>query len=100
MNFILGGLPVPLYAAANFQQDYETFGGFSDVRLAGGGVVRQTNWQKIRTSLSGDGWIPDGLSDLDYSSYMTLSSGAPRSKAAPSNVITITADRRTDAGYT
>jgi len=35
--------------------------------MQSGRAIKQTHYRKLRTSLSGQGWVPAGLDGLDYS---------------------------------
>lgn len=95
--FELGGVQVPLAAGLDLQQSYEPIGGWTLLRMMNGAAIKQQHWQKLRTSVSGEGWIPEGLQALDYSAAMTLKCVAPRALASASNVIVLPAARRADA---
>ena len=90
---------VHLYEALEYSQGYENFGGNTVHRMINGAGVKQSNWNKIRTTLSGNGGVPLGFSALDYSASLTLKCGVTRSISKSTNVIVIPANRRTDAGY-
>ena len=93
----LGGVQVPLAAALGLQQSYEPLGGWTLLRTLNGAALKQQHWLKLRTVLSGEGWVPEGLQALDYSASMTLKCVAPRALASASNVIVLPAARRADA---
>lgn len=99
MSLILGGVSVPLIAALDLSQSYEPIGGVSTLRTLNGTAVRRQHWQKLRTSISGGGWIPAGLQALDYSGALSLSCIAPRSVHSANVNATLPAARRSDAGY-
>lgn len=99
-NFQIGNCVIELPQAINFEQTYEEFGGVVTHRMMSGAAIRQTNWSKLRTTLTGDGFLPPGLHGVDWKSSQTLKCGTTRSLASTSNVITLPAARRTDAGYT
>lgn len=93
----LGSAQVPLAAALGLSQTYEPLGGYTLLRMMSGAAVKQQHWLKLRTSISGDGWIPDGLQALDYSVSMTLKCVAPRAVISASNAIVLPVARRSDA---
>lgn len=97
--FELGGVVVPIHAGLGLNQRIESAGGSTSLRLSGGALIKQTAWSKLRVTLSGDGWSPPGLGALDYSATLVLKCGLPDSVSSASNVITLPASRRTDAGY-
>lgn len=88
-----------VYEGLESSQTYESIGGNTLHRMLDGTGVKQTNWAKIKTTLSGSGGLPLGFSGLDYSDLLTLKCGAYRSISSASNVIVIPANRRVDVGY-
>lgn len=98
-RFVLGGIEVPMRASLNMRQTYQELGGRAVVRKADGSAVVMQRWTKLRTTLSGDGPLPPGLSSLDLSQPLTLKCAAERAITSASNVITVPAARRSDPGY-
>jgi len=95
----VSSVPLSFYEALNYSQSYENIGGHSSIRTLNGTGLKQRNWAKIRTTVSGNGGVPLGMSGLDFSDTLILKCGAPRHIKAASNVIVIPAARRTDAPY-
>ncbi len=95
-NFILGGVEVGLSASQQVTQTYETIGGRSLRRKLSGAAHMQTAWAKLRTTLSGSGRLPEGLSGLDYSTSLSLSCLAPLSIWTATTSATLPAARRSD----
>jgi len=90
---------VHLYEALEYTQTYEKFGGSVLHRMLSGKGIKQTNWAKLRTALSGNGGMPLGFSALNYAGVLTLKCGTQRAISQATNVIVIPAARRTDTGY-
>ena len=88
------------YEALGYTQTYERIGGRTTFRTLDGAAVKQQNWTRLKTNVSGNGGIPAGMSGLDYTLPITIKCGAPRAVNSSSNVITLPANRRTDVGYT
>ncbi len=99
MNFQLGGISIPIQAGLEFSQTYEPIGGSVLQRMQSGRAIKQTHYKKLRTSLSGQGWVPAGLDGLEYSQPLILKCAAPRSISSESNQIVIPSCRRTDEGF-
>lgn len=102
LYFELGGISVPIQANHKFDQQYQALAGetWPPIRTGDGTGIKQTSWSgKLRTVLSGEGWVPAGLSNLDYTGSMTLKCGAPRALTSASNVITLPTSRRSDTGF-
>lgn len=97
--FELGGVIVPMTAALDLQQQITVTGGASVRRMMNGAAIKQTQWQKLAVTLSGNGWCPLGLDALDYSGPLTLKCGLPRAIRSQSTSIALPVSRRTDAGY-
>lgn len=93
-------IKVTLYEALDYSQTYEIFGGSTVHRMLDGSAVKQTNWRKLRTTLSGNGGIPLGMSALDYTGTLTLKCGVTRSISSVNNIIPLPVARRIDTGYT
>lgn len=97
--FELGGLLVPVTAALSLTQAIDRVGGRAALRFSNGASLRQEAWRKLRVSLNAEGWIPLGLDALDFESTMAFKAGVPHALRANSNIITLPAARRADAGY-
>ena len=89
-----------IYEALNYTQNCEVLGGFSTIRMMDGTGIKQSQWQKLRISISGSGGIPPGITDLDYTKVITLKCGAPRAITRATNSFTVIPPHRTDTGYT
>lgn len=85
--------------ALSYSQTYEVIGGRSTFRTLDGTAVKQQNWTKLKTTVSGSGSLPVGLVGLDFSQPLTLKCGAPRKISSNSNVIVIPANRRTETSH-
>ncbi|RLA21061.1 MAG: hypothetical protein DRQ61_09030 [Gammaproteobacteria bacterium] len=100
--FELNGISVPVEANVEFNQDYEALSSetWPPLRFMNGSGVKQTAWSgKLRTVLTGAGWMPAGLDGLDYSATMVLKCAGPRGISSASNAITIPSARRSDTGF-
>jgi len=97
--FELGGVVVPMTAALDLQQQINVTGGASMRRMMNGAAIKQTQWQKLAVTLSGNGWCPLGLDALDYTGPLTLKCGLPRAIRSQSTSIALPVARRTDTGY-
>ena len=49
-----------------------------DPAHASGAGIKQATWQKTRTVISGGGWIPPGLTHLDYTTQQSVACIVPR----------------------
>jgi len=97
LALVLGGISIPVIAGLDLQQSYEAIGGWSVRRMMSGAAVRQTHWERLRTRITGTGWLPEGLHLLDYAAALTLDCIAPRSVVSATNTATLPSARRPDA---
>lgn len=98
-TIILGGIEIPFHAGLNLTQSYDALGGFAVLRTMNGSAIKQQNWSKLQTQISGDGTIPNGLASLDFSVSHILACGASRSVASLSEVITLPPGRRAEPDF-
>ncbi|WP_137009604.1 hypothetical protein [Aquitalea aquatilis] len=84
------GLVIPLLAGLEISQTYAVVDGGSSIFRARSGTARkQTNWTKLKTTISGSGWMPAGLAQLDQSIPHELDCIVPRVIASASRMIAI-----------
>lgn len=98
-TIVIGGVSIPDLAALELQQTYEPIGGEMTLRTIGGSAIKQITWQKWRTTITGGGWLPFGLSSLDYSAQMAVACIVPRGVVCSGLSATLPAARRSDTGY-
>lgn len=99
-TFILAGLKLVFENHLELSQDYDEEQASRITRHADGSARKQVAWSgKIKTVLTGSGWIPPGFELLDYDSSMEMSCIAVKGVTSASNIITIPAARRADAGF-
>lgn len=72
-RIMLGGVPIVLHAGAP-EESIGPIGGSTVLRMSDGAGVKMQHWQKSAGSVSGSGWMPPGLSGLDYSQPLELRS--------------------------
>jgi hypothetical protein len=89
-----------VYDCLGFTQDYSPIGGSSVIRMMSGSALKQTNWQRLRTQISGSGGLPFGFSTLDYSKQITIKCAVPRAIVKPTNSFITPVNSRSDTGYT
>lgn len=99
MNFELGGITVPILSCLEFSQTYELVGGSVMHRMQSGRAVKQTHFTKLKTVLSGQGWVPAGLDGLNFNEPLLLKCAAPRTISSCISKIVLPAERRSDAGF-
>jgi len=74
----VNSVSVTFVESLDYSQSYSHIGGSTVTRLMSGRGVKQSNWSKLATTISGSGMLPPGLSTLDYTGIMLLRCGAPR----------------------
>lgn len=97
--FALNDCSIALEAGLEFSQTYELIGGTVIHRMQSGKAIKQTHFQKLKTVLTGKGWIPTGLDELDYTKPLLLKCAIPLSISGHSNQLLIPPGHRTDAYY-
>jgi hypothetical protein len=99
-TFILGALSLPFEAHLDLSQSYEEELDKRLVRHADGSARQQINWRgKIKTRLTGGGWVPPGFDALDYDAPLEMSCIAAKMVVSQDRVIEIPEARRADAGF-
>lgn len=97
----IGSIDLPMLAGLDLEQSYEPIGGETILRTVGGTGIKQTTWQKLRTIISGSGWIPAGLDSLDATVQHVIGCIVPRSVPCvfATRQATLPAARRSDSGH-
>jgi Arc/MetJ family transcription regulator len=99
-TFILGGLSLPFESHLDLNQDYDEERASTITRHCDGSARKQTAWRgKVKTKITGRGWIPPGFGMLDFSAPLEMSCIALRAVTSSGNAITIPAARRNDQGF-
>jgi hypothetical protein len=99
-TFVLGGLSLPFQSHLDLSQDFEEEQSSRVTRHADGSARKQTAWRgKLRTRITGQGWIPPGFDLLDYEESMEMSCIALRAVTSVERVIALPAARRSDQGF-
>ena len=96
-----GTIDIPLRSALEIDQSYESIGGETTLRTIDGTGIKQETWKKLRTVISGGGWIPPGIAALDTAASISVACIAPQGIVADAGrQATLPAARRSDAGHT
>lgn len=78
-SLIIGGRVLSLEARLQaFSQQYEPLTARSILRSANGSAHIQQRWSRLKTTLSGSGWVPAGLADLPTAEPLELHCAAAR----------------------
>ncbi len=98
-TIVINNIEIPIHAIHDFTQTYEDFGGFDVLRRLNGSGLGQLNWSKLRTTISGSGTIPAGISGLTPHVAHTIACAVRRSIHSSGAVVTIPATRRADGRH-
>lgn len=98
-TFEIDNIKIPLHACLNFSQSYDTIESISTIRTMNGSAIRQGTYKKLKTTLSGSGSAPVGLSDINTYITHVLKCASPKSIKSNTNIIVIPSARRTDTEY-
>lgn len=94
-RIILGGVPIVLHAGAP-AESIEAIGGSTVLRMSDGAAIKQQHWERLAGSISAEGWMPPGLSGLDYSGPLELRSTQVQNIVDPGLVFELTSTPRPD----
>lgn len=98
-TLMIGNIEIPVRSSLEIEQTYEPIGRETILRTTSGlGIKQQVSWNKIRTVISGSGWMPTGLAQLDTSIIQTVACVVPRSVSTSFDA-TLPLGRRFGPGY-
>jgi len=100
MSLIIAGLSIPIQAGFSLRQTLDPIESKTLLRTKNGGGILQTRWKKLGSTISGSGWLPEGLDAINIGAAISISCIEPLSVASASNIITIPRAFRSDANYT
>lgn len=97
----VNGIALNMYASTRLNQTYAPVSSGSTIhRMLNGRAVKQTLFNKLRITTTGEGNIEAGFDGVDFNQPYTLSCVKPLQISGTSTLYTISANRRADAGYT
>ncbi|MGR8932215.1 MAG: hypothetical protein ACU836_16415 [Gammaproteobacteria bacterium] len=96
---IIGGIAISDHAGHEIRQTITEAGGRTMRRTKNGTPIVMQRWVALNSTISGTGWMPDGLDGLDLTQLHDVYCIQSLSVASASNVITIPRNFRIDAGY-
>jgi len=96
---IIGGIEIARQAGRQIRQTLNDVGGRTVRRTENGQQIVLKRWTALNSTISGTGWLPDGLDGLDLDIAHDVYCIHPLSVASTNNVITIPRTPRTDADY-
>jgi len=95
-RIMLGGVELVLHSGAPVETLEPLGAGSQLLRMSDGAGVIQTHFEKMAGSISGQGWMPPGLSGLSYSLPMELRSTKVESIGGDGLVHNLTSTPRPD----
>ena len=96
----VGSIVIPTEAALEFEQDYEEITAQTIERTAaGGGILRRLYGGKLRSLVTGKGWVPAAFINLDTGAAHVIKCAAPLEVSSANTTVTLPAGRRSDAGH-
>jgi hypothetical protein len=97
VNLIIDGVEITLRSAIELKQTYSPVEPGVVLRKADGSAIKQVpSWSKLKTEISGSGWLPEGLSGVDFSDSVVVDCVGQRSITSDSNAIAISDTVRPD----
>ena len=93
----IGTLEIPDQAAFDVNFNYTKITPKQILRTKNGTGIIASRWEKLGISISGSGWLPDGLDGLDENIEVDIHCTGALSKSSASNIITIPRAFRTDS---
>lgn len=101
--FELDGISIPYEAGFGINQTYGIVQAstWPPIRMGDGSAKVQTAWgNKLKTTITGKGWLPAAWGGLDYTQPMLLKCAGGRGIGSQSNAISIPNARRSEPFYT
>lgn len=96
----IGTLEIPAAEGHSWRQTFAEIGTSQPFRTRSGSLLASQRYRKLRSNIRGEGWDVSGLEGLNPATAYALHCIQPRALVGASNVLTIPASYRTDAGYT
>lgn len=94
-RIVLGGVPIVLHAGTPTER-IEPIGGSTVLRMSDGAAIKQQHWERLAGSIGAEGWMPPGLSGLDYSGPLELRSTQVFNLVGPGLVFALPGTPRPD----
>lgn len=96
---IIAGISIAPVAGFEVRQTLDPIEAKTILRTLNGTGIQQSRWKKLQSTITGSGWLPDGLDALNTDNAVAVSCIEPLSVASASNGITIPRTFRTDSPY-
>lgn len=99
MSLKIGSVEIPHISGFDVRQTYEELAAKTILRTKSGSAVLQTRWQKLKSSISGSGWLPAALDGIDKTAMQAVSCVAPLAEFGATTSITLPRTFRTETDY-
>lgn len=99
MSLKIGATTIIPHAGFDIRQSYDMLQARYARRAMNGNLRVQQRWQKLQSSISGSGWLPDGLDGINLALFYDVSCIQPLSADAAGNIIAVPRVFRSDAPY-
>jgi len=97
VNLIIDSVEITFHSSLDLKQTLKPVNNGTLLRMADGTAVKQTPaWGKLKTEISASGWLPDGLSAVDFNNSVVIDCIASRSITSAINAIAIPGTVRSD----
>lgn len=92
----IGGITIYPPEGHELTQTYQNEEGSEIMRMLQGSGIKQFHWSKLKTTISGTGFVPTALNDLSFQGSYTLKCAAAKSARDVDVTVELPAARRTD----
>jgi len=99
MSLKIGSITIPDEAAFDLRQTLDPIDAKTLLRTKNGSGILQSRYQKLQSSISGSGWLPDGLDGLDLTAALAVSCIEALSITGATTSISIPRAFRTDTDF-
>lgn len=96
---VIAGISIAPVAGFEVRQTLDPIEAKTILRTLNGTGIQQSRWKKLQSTITGAGWLPDGLDALNTDNAVAVSCIEPLSVASASNIITIPRACRSDSPY-
>lgn len=96
MNLIIDSITISTLSALGINQTYSQVNNGVLLRMMDGSAIKQKSWGKEKTVISSNGWIPAGISGINFDNAIIVDCIAQKAIVSASNIITIPGTSRPD----
>lgn len=100
MSLKIGSVIVPFISGFDVRQTYDELSAKTTLRTKSGSAVLQSRWQKLKSTITGSGWLPAAIDGIDKTVMLAVHCVAPLAQYGATTSITLPRTFRTDGDYT